>query len=78
MTRKKEESSDKGEWALLIYVAGEMLSSRAAINNLREICEKHLKKRYRIKVIDLTKHPQMAAEDQIFAVPTVVRCCRPL
>jgi circadian clock protein KaiB len=41
--------------------------------NLKNICESHLKGRYRIKVIDLLKHPQLAKGDQILATPTVVR-----
>jgi circadian clock protein KaiB len=41
--------------------------------NLKEICEIHLKGRYRITVIDLLKQPQLAKGDQILATPTVVR-----
>ena len=38
-----------------------------------KVCEEHLKGEYHIEVIDLMKNPQLAAEDQIFAVPTVIR-----
>jgi circadian clock protein KaiB len=61
------------EWELKIYVAGETDKSRAAIENLRRVCEEHLKGEYHIEVVDLVKNPQLAAEDQIFAVPTVIR-----
>jgi circadian clock protein KaiB len=61
------------EWELKIYVAGETAKSRAAIENLRLVCEENIKGRYRIEVIDLVKNPNLAAEDQIFAVPTVIR-----
>jgi circadian clock protein KaiB len=37
------------------------------------MCEKHLKGRYRIEVIDLMENPQLARGDQIIAIPTVVR-----
>ena len=47
--------------------------SETAFANLKSICESHLKGRYRITVIDLLKHPQLAKGDQILAVPTVVR-----
>ena len=40
---------------------------------LEAICEQHLAGRYRIEVIDLLKHPQLARGDQIVAVPTLVR-----
>ena len=43
------------------------------IANLKRICEDHLAGRYAIKVIDLLVTPQLAAGDQIVAVPTLVR-----
>jgi len=58
---------------LRLYVAGQTAKSIAAIANLERICETHLAGRYRIEVIDLLKNPQLAAGDQILAVPTLVR-----
>ena len=61
------------EWILRLYVAGHSSRSAAALQNLEAICEQHLAGRYRIEVIDLLKHPQLARGDQIVAVPTLVR-----
>lgn len=58
---------------LRLYVAGQTAKSVAACTNLRRICETHLAGRYRIEIIDLTKNPTLAAGDQIFALPTLVR-----
>jgi circadian clock protein KaiB len=58
---------------LRLYVAGETSKSRAALANLRNICEKHLSGRYHLEVIDLLEKPQLAAGDQILAIPTLVR-----
>lgn len=58
---------------LRLYVAGQTAKSLTAIANLQRICETHLIGQYRIEVIDLIKTPQLAAGDQIFAVPTLVR-----
>jgi len=60
-------------WELRLYVAGQTPKSLAAFANLREICEKHLKGQYSIEVIDLQKNPQLAAGDQIVAIPTLIR-----
>src|SRR3954468_1515393 len=60
-------------WQLRLYVTDQTAKSVLAFANLKTICETHLKGRYRIRVIDLHKHPQLAAGDQILAVPTVVR-----
>ena len=58
---------------LRLYVAGQTGKSLVALANLRRICETHLAGQYRIEVIDLIKNPQLAAGDQILAVPTLVR-----
>lgn len=71
--KKAEKGKGKKEYMLRIYVAGETEKSRRAIQKLRDICEEHLKGQYEIEVIDLMKNPQLAAGDQIFAIPTVVR-----
>lgn len=61
------------EWELRLYVAGQTPRSLAALSNLKQLCETHLKGRYRIEVIDLLVNPQLSREDQIVAVPTLVR-----
>lgn len=58
---------------LRLYVAGQTAKSLTAFSNLKRICETHLAGQYRIEVIDLLKTPQLAAGDQILAVPTLVR-----
>jgi circadian clock protein KaiB len=58
---------------LRLYVAGQTPRSLAALANLKRICDEHLKQEYRIEVIDLVKHPQLAQGDQILAIPTLVR-----
>jgi circadian clock protein KaiB len=45
----------------------------AAFTNLKALCEEHLRGRYKIEVIDLLQQPQLAAGDQILAIPTLVR-----
>ena len=60
-------------WKLRLYVAGQTPKSIRAFANLAALCEKHLKGRYQIEVIDLLEHPEMARGDQIVAVPTLVR-----
>jgi len=56
-----------------LYVAGQAPKSLAAFANLKKICEEHLAGQYQIEVIDLLKEPQLAADDQILAIPTLVR-----
>ena len=60
-------------WQLRLYVTDQTPKSLTAFSNLKKICEDHLKGRYRIRVIDLMKQPQLAKGDQILAIPMVVR-----
>ena len=60
-------------WELRLYVAGKTPNCVAALKNLETYCETHLKGQYKIEVIDLLVHPQLAEGDQIFAIPTLVR-----
>ncbi len=60
-------------WHLRLYVAGHTPKSIKAFDNLKKICEEHLKGKYQIEVVDLLKNPQLAKGDQILAVPTLVR-----
>jgi circadian clock protein KaiB len=70
---EKNEPPDNQVWELRLYVAGQTPRSLAAFANLKKICEEHLAGRYNIEVVDLVKHPQLAAGDQILAIPTLVR-----
>jgi circadian clock protein KaiB len=60
-------------WELRLYVAGQSPKSVAAFANLKRLCEEHLAGKYTIEVIDLLEQPQLAAGDQIVALPTLVR-----
>lgn len=71
--RARRERAATQEYLLRLYVAGQTPKSVQAFTNLKEICESHLKGRYRIEVIDLLENPALARGDQILAVPAVVR-----
>jgi circadian clock protein KaiB len=64
---------DAEAWNLRLYIAGRTAKSVTALKNLHNICERHLAGRYYIEVIDLLVNPQLAAGDQILAIPTLVR-----
>jgi circadian clock protein KaiB len=71
----KANKTEKGEesWMLRLYVAGQTPKSITAFANLKKICEEHLGGRYQIEVIDLMVNPTLAKDDQILALPTLVR-----
>jgi circadian clock protein KaiB len=67
------QSADGEKWELRLYTAGQTPKSLAAIKNLKKVCEEHLAGRYEIEIVDLLKNPRLAKDDQIVAIPTLVR-----
>jgi circadian clock protein KaiB len=70
---KEGEAVEDGSYNFRLYVAGQTPKSLAAITNLKTVCEKHLKDKYRIEIVDIQQNPELAMEDQIMALPTLVR-----
>src|SRR5205814_8449525 len=60
-------------WELRLYVAGQTSRSLTALSNLRKLCDTHLPGRHSIEIIDLGQRPELARQDQIVAIPTLVR-----
>jgi circadian clock protein KaiB len=65
--------SSSEKWELRLYTAGQSPKSLAALANLKRVCDEHLSGRYSIEVIDLLKNPRLAKDDEIIAIPTLVR-----
>jgi circadian clock protein KaiB len=61
------------QWHLRLYVAGQSPKSLKAYANLMRLCEEQLDSRYDIEIVDLVENPQLAAGDEIVAIPTLVR-----
>ena len=68
-----EPQNPSESWNLRLYVAGQTPKSLLALTNLKRICEEHLVGRYNIEIIDLLANPQQASDDQILAIPTLIR-----
>lgn len=60
-------------WEFWLYIAGQTPKSILALENITKYSKEHLKEKYSIEVIDLLKRPELAENDQIFAIPTLVR-----
>jgi circadian clock protein KaiB len=60
-------------WHMCLYVAGQSPKSLRALANLKTLCEEHLAGHYEIEVIDLIENPAMARNDDILAIPTLIR-----
>jgi len=71
--KEKPVKTANDMWILRLYVAGQTPKALTAFTNLKKICEEQLKSKYSIEVIDLLINPKLGGEDQILALPTLVR-----
>jgi circadian clock protein KaiB len=56
-----------------LYVTGSGPNSMLAIANLTDVCQRYLRGRHHIEVIDLRLDPQRALADGIMITPTLVK-----
>ncbi len=61
-------------YVLRLYVTGMTPRSTRAINVVREVCDQHLAGRYTLEIIDVYQQPGRISEDQVVAIPTLVKC----
>ncbi len=65
------DTSEAPEIFLTLYVMGSTPNSRKAVENTKKICEKI--SGCELEVVDLLEYPKRAKEDQIIAIPTLVK-----
>ena len=70
---EKGLTDGKVTYCLRLYVTGATPKSQRAIENIRMICEEHLKGRYELEVIDIYQQPSLVKGDQIIATPTLIK-----
>jgi circadian clock protein KaiB len=66
-------AADKAHHELRLYVAGATPRSLRAVQNIKRICEAALPNQYRLEVVDVYKEPGRLAQDQIVAIPTLIK-----
>lgn len=60
-------------FVLRLYVAGMTPRSAEAVRRVTEFCEKHLSGRYELEIVDIYQKPALAKDEQIIAVPTLIK-----
>lgn len=70
---KALEKPSTEHYLLRLYVAGATPRAARAIEAVREICERELKGRYELEVVDIYQNPSLAGDEQILAAPTLIK-----
>ena len=68
-----EGAAKRVRYVLRLYVTGATDRSLRAVTNLRRFCERNLKGRYDLRVVDIYQQPSLAQAQQIVAAPTLVK-----
>ena len=71
--QKAVKRSKEEKYILRLYITGLTPRSTKAIANVKDICEKYLKGRYELEVIDIYQQPKLAQGEQIIAAPTLIK-----
>jgi circadian clock protein KaiB len=69
----KKKTPRQSKYVLRLYVSRSTLKSKTAIENIERVCEDHLHGRYDLEVIDIYQQAQLARDEQIIAVPTLIK-----
>ena len=65
--------TDSETCKLRLYAAGASINSVKAIENIKALCEEYIKGMYELEIIDIYQQPLLAQEDQIIALPLLIR-----
>ena len=71
--KTEAETTVREKYVLKLFVSGNLPNSARAIININEICEKYLKDRVQLEIIDIYQQPSLALHEQIIAVPILVK-----
>ena len=71
--KKLSPYARQAKYVLRLYVSRSTSKSKLAIENIKRACEQHLKGRYDLEVIDIQRHANLARDEQIVAVPTLIK-----
>ena len=63
----------EGKVVLQLYVSGMSLKSMEAIENIKRLCDEHLRDTFELEIIDLYKNPEAASEQQIVFRPSLIK-----
>ena len=58
---------------LQLYVSGMSVKSMEAIENIKRLCDEHLKDSFELEIIDIYKNPEVALEHQIVFSPSLIK-----
>lgn len=72
-SKEKAEGVGGQKYILKLFVTGILPNSARAVVNSKAICEKYLKGRYELEIIDIYQQPDLAVTENIIAIPVLIK-----
>jgi circadian clock protein KaiB len=72
-TEQADSHSLPAKYVLRLYINGSTLKSTLAVKNIKQVCERHLNGLYKLQIIDICQQANLARDEQIVAVPTLIK-----
>ncbi|WP_201982981.1 circadian clock KaiB family protein [Hymenobacter rubidus] len=61
------------EYVLHLFITGATPNSTRAVRNIKDICEQYLKGRYELTIVDIYQQPELAQQEDLIGVPTLIK-----
>jgi len=58
---------------LQLYVSGMSPKSMEAIENIKRLCDEHLKDAFELEIVDIYKNPELVSEQHIVFSPSLIK-----
>ena len=67
------DALENPRYVLRLFVTGMTPRSTRAIHAVRALCERRLKDRFALEIVDVYQQPQMIQDEQVLATPTLIK-----
>ena len=61
------------EYVLHLFITGATPNSTRAVHNIKSLCEEYLKGRYELLIVDIYQQPELAQQEDLIGVPTLIK-----
>ena len=61
------------QYVLKLYVTDITPSTEQVIEKIRSLCDEELSGEYKLEVVNVREHPQLAEDERILATPTLIK-----
>jgi circadian clock protein KaiB len=69
----QQQTTGPDQYHLKLFIAGASVNSLRSIENMKEFCNNYLPAGYNLEIIDIYQQPSLAEQEQIIALPLLIK-----